>query len=119
MNTEILTDEQWAVVEELAAVLRHKRVSVNLVRQAMTYATRYSSPVALRNWLLRLTRLGDTFASGKNTAQDRQALAETLRPAVQAHDDWKWAPLLGWVARLMIAPPPEKRGPGQQQRRRR
>lgn len=109
MSTKELTDAQWKLVGDLARQLRSRRVSANLVRQAMTYSAQYPSAAALRDWLRRLANLGETFASGKYTNKDREALNEVLRPVLGEHADMDWTLMLGWIARLMIAPQPARR----------
>ncbi len=104
MSAAEMTPAQWELAHQLARQLRQRRVSANLVRQAMTYSAKYPSTAALSDWLRRLANLGETFASGKYTHKDRESLAEVLRPALGKQADLDWTLMLGWISRLMISP---------------
>ena len=106
----VLSPAEWKLVEHMARDLAQKRVSQNLVRQALAYTQRSPGVGPLRGWLRRLVELGAAFASGREdvTRQERENLRAVLDPALKANPESDWPLLLGWTSRLMLAYAPQK-----------
>lgn len=100
MNRENVTPSQWELIREVSLGLRG-RVSHNTIRQLMFFAEQVSTTGALRDWIMRLSNLGETYASGSRDRRSRQALNEVLLPKLRRNMGEDWALILGWVARYL------------------
>ena len=95
-----MTERMWKIAHALAADLALNRVSRNLVQQAAEYL-RHNPQATLGDYLLRLERLGDTFAGGKSGRLERKDLRRALGRVRWPGDMDKTLLTLGWIARLV------------------
>jgi hypothetical protein len=93
----------WTAAHTLAAELAQWSTDPNVLRMTAAYIKEFPD-ADLADWLERLVRLGDYFASSQQTGRYRQQVREGCRRAGQRFNltsgrEWAW--VLGWAGRLM------------------